>query len=81
MEALIIQMEALVPSSHLKIIYDNITKQLKTGVVIIPAYAKVKLVNVPDDVQVIVKQYKKEDKKNDVWVNTESCIIKKEEKK
>lgn len=66
MEALIIQMEALVPSSHLKIIYDNIMKQLKTGVVIIPAYAKVKLVNVPDDVQVIVKQYKKEDKKNDV---------------
>lgn len=43
----------------------RIMKQLKTGVVIIPAYAKVKLVNVPDDVQVIVKQYKKEDKKND----------------
>lgn len=58
MEALIIQMEALVPSSHLKIIYDNIVRQLKNGVVIIPAYAKVKLVNVPDDVQVIVKPYK-----------------------
>ena len=55
-------MEALVPSSHLKIIYDNIVKQLKTGVVIIPAYAKVKLVNVPDDVQVIVKPYKEEKK-------------------
>lgn len=62
MEALIIQMETMVSASHLKIIYDNIVKQLKTGVVIIPAYAKVKLVNVPDDVQVIVKPYK-EDKK------------------
>ena len=58
MEALIIQMGMIVQPSHLKKIRDNIAEQIKSGVVIIPAYAKAKVINIPDGIQVIVKPYK-----------------------
>lgn len=64
MKALVIQMGALLPASHLKKLHDDMVEQLKTGVVIVPGYAKAKLVNVPDDIEVIVKPYKED--KNDV---------------
>ena len=45
----------LIRSDILKKIHDSFVKQLETGVVIIPAYFEAKLLNVPDDIEVILE--------------------------
>ena len=55
MEILLIKTEALLPTDKLMQFHDNFVKQLESGVVIIPAYFDAKILNVPDDVEVIVE--------------------------
>lgn len=52
---LLIKTDMLIRSDILKKIHDSFVKQLETGVVIIPAYFEAKLLNVPDDIEVILE--------------------------
>ena len=52
---LIIQSDMILKQSTLDNFHQLIMEQLKTGVVIIPAYFKAKLVNVPDNIEVIIE--------------------------
>lgn len=52
---LIIQSDMILKQSTLDNFHQLVMEQLKTGVVIIPAYFKAKLVNVPDDIKVIIE--------------------------
>lgn len=54
-DTLIIKTEALLPKEKMKELHTDFVEQLKTGVVIIPAYFEAKLIHTPDDVEVIVK--------------------------
>ena len=54
-EILLIRTKALIPTDKLMQLHDNYVKQLKSGVVIIPAYSNAEIVNVPDDIEVIVE--------------------------
>lgn len=55
MDVLIIKTEALIPKDKMKEIHEHFVEQLKTGVVIIPPYFDAKVINCPDDVEVIVE--------------------------
>lgn len=54
-DTLIIKTEALIPKEKMKELHTDFVEQLKTGVVIIPAYFEAKLIHTPDDIEVIVK--------------------------
>lgn len=58
-DTLIIKTEALIPKEKMKELHTDFVEQLKTGVVIIPAYFEAKLIHTPDDVEVIVKREEK----------------------
>lgn len=53
--ALILKTEMILPAEQLKRLHDMFVDQLKSGVVIIPPYFKVELINVPTDVEVIIE--------------------------
>ena len=50
---LIIKTEALISKEKMKELHTDFVEQLKTGVVIIPAYFEAELIHTPDDVEVI----------------------------
>ena len=52
---LIIRADMMLKDSVLDRYHKLFVEQIKSGVVIIPAFFKAKLVNVPDDVEVIVE--------------------------
>lgn len=54
-DTLIIKTEALIPKEKMKELHTDFVEQLKTGVVIIPAYFEAKLIHTPDDIEVIVR--------------------------
>lgn len=54
-DTLIIKTEALIPKEKMKELHTDFVEQLKTGVVIIPAYFEVKSIHTPDDIEVIVE--------------------------
>ena len=58
-QALIIKTEAILSQETLAHYQKVFTEQLKTGVVLIPAYFKAELLNVPTDVEVIVESNSK----------------------
>ena len=60
-DILIIKTEALIPKEKMKELHTDFVEQLKTGVVIIPAYFEAKLIHTPDDIEVIVKCEEKRD--------------------
>lgn len=60
-DTLIIKTEALIPKEKMKELHTDFVEQLKTGVVIIPAYFEAKLIHTPDDVEVIVQSEEKRD--------------------
>lgn len=55
MDALVIKPNAIFPTSTLMKWHDNFVKQLETGVVIIPAYFDVAILNVPDGIEVVME--------------------------
>lgn len=55
---LVIKTDAMLKPDVLKHCQKVFTEQLKTGVVIIPAFFKAELLNVPTDVEVIVESAK-----------------------
>jgi hypothetical protein len=54
-QALVIKTEMLLKADMMKHYQNLFAEQLKTGVVIIPAYFQAELLNVPTDVEVIVQ--------------------------
>ena len=54
-DTLIIKTEALISKEKMKKLHADFIEQLKTGVVIIPAYFEAKIIHTPDDVEVIVE--------------------------
>ncbi len=58
-DTLIIKTEVLIPKEKMKELHTDFVEQLKTGVVIIPAYFEAKIIHTPDDVEVIVKREEK----------------------
>ena len=54
-DVLIIKTEMCMPKDELKKVYDNFVNQLKSGVVIIPAYFDAKILNVPENIEVVVE--------------------------
>ena len=54
-QALVIKTEAILSQEKLAHCQKLFVEQLKTGVVIIPAYFKAELLSVPTDVEVIVE--------------------------
>lgn len=48
------------PKDELKKVYDNFVNQLKSGVVIIPAYFDAKILNVPENIEVVVEAKEKQ---------------------
>ena len=54
-EILLIRTKALIHTDKLMQLHDNYVKQLKSGVVIIPAYSNAEIVNVPDDIEVVIE--------------------------
>ena len=64
-DTLIIKTEALIPKEKMKELHTDFVEQLKTGVVIIPAYFEAKLIHTPDDVEVIVKCEEKKENNNE----------------
>lgn len=54
-DVFIIKTESLIPKDTLQALHDNFVEQIKSGVVIIPPYFDAKLINVPDDVEVITQ--------------------------
>ena len=54
-DTLIIKTEVLIPKEKMKELHSDFVEQLKTGVVIIPAYFEAKIIHTPDDVEVIVE--------------------------
>ena len=54
-DTLIIKTEALIPKEKMKELHTDFVEQLKTGVVIIPAYFEAKLIHTPDNIEVIVR--------------------------
>lgn len=55
MDILLIKCDALIPTVTMKKIHDDIVKQLETKVVLVPAYLKPEIINVPDGVEVVVE--------------------------
>ena len=54
-DTLIIKTEVLIPKEKMKELHSDFVEQLKTGVVIIPAYFEAEIIHTPDDVEVIVE--------------------------
>ena len=59
-DVLIIKTESMFSSDTLRKIQLDFTKQLKSGVVIIPPYFDAELIKVPDNVEVIIQGKGKE---------------------
>ena len=58
-DILIIKTEMCMSKDELKKVYDNFVNQLKSGVVIIPAYFDAKILNVPENIEVVVEAKEK----------------------
>jgi hypothetical protein len=54
-DVLIIKPNVMLKQNNLACLHRAIVDQLKTGVVLLPAYLDAELVNVPDDVEVIIE--------------------------
>ena len=54
-QALVIKTDALLPNEIIAKYQKLFTEQLKTGVVIIPAFFQAELINVPTDVEVVIE--------------------------
>lgn len=54
-ELLIIRSNALFKQEHLESHRKAIMEQIKSGVVVLPAYLEAELINVPDDIEVIME--------------------------
>lgn len=54
-EVLILKTKVYMPKDELKKVHDILVDQLKSGVVIIPAYFDAKILNVPENIEVIVE--------------------------
>lgn len=54
-DVLVIKTEALLTQDRMKHFQKLFVEQLKTGVVLIPAYFDAKIIQCPDDVQVVVE--------------------------
>lgn len=55
MSILLIKTDTLLSNNKLQELHADFVKQVESGVVIIPAYLEAKLLNVPDDLEVIVE--------------------------
>lgn len=60
-DVLIIKTAMYMPKDELQKVYDNFVNQLKSGVVIVPAYFDAKILNVPENTEVIVESKAKKD--------------------
>lgn len=60
-DVLLIQTNMLLSKQTLKNIHDDFTEQLKSGVVIIPPYFDAKILNAPDNLEVIIQAKEKKD--------------------
>jgi hypothetical protein len=54
-DVLIIRSNVLFRQDHLEIHRKEIMEQIKSGVVVLPAYLEAELINVPDDIEVIME--------------------------
>lgn len=54
-DILLIKTNTLLPKETLKQLHDDFVEQIKSRVVIIPAYFDCEMLNVPDDVEVIIR--------------------------
>lgn len=54
-DILLIKTNTLLPKETLKQLHDDFVEQIKSRVVIIPAYFDCEMLNVPDDVEVIIQ--------------------------
>lgn len=54
-DVLIIRSNVLFRSDHLEKHRKEFMEQIKSGVVVLPAYLKAELINVPDDIEVIME--------------------------
>jgi hypothetical protein len=54
-DVLIIRSNVLFRQDHLEIHRKEIMEQIKSGVVVLPAYLEAELINVPDDIKVIME--------------------------
>lgn len=54
-DVLIIRSNALFRQEHLENHRKDIMEQIKSGVVLLPAYLEAELINVPDDIEVIME--------------------------
>lgn len=54
-DILIIRPDILLKPSTMHDIREGIKEQIKEGVVVLPAYLKAELINVPDDIEVITE--------------------------
>ena len=55
MDILLIKTDALLPKEKMKMLHDNLVKQLESKVVVVPAYLHPEIINVPDGVEVVVE--------------------------
>ena len=60
-DVLIIKTKMCMSKDKLKEVHDNIVNQLKSGVVIIPAYFDAKILNAPENIEVIVESKEEKD--------------------
>lgn len=58
--ALVIKTDMMLKPDIMKFYHDKFVEQLKSGVVIIPAFFKAELLNVPTDVEVIIEAREEE---------------------
>lgn len=66
-QALVIKTDMMLKPDILAMYQKNFAEQLKTGVVVIPAYFNAELLNVPTDVEVIVEAEKEDSFLNKIF--------------
>lgn len=54
-EVLILKTKMCISKDELKKVHDNLVNQLKSGVIVIPAYFDAKILNVPENIEVVVE--------------------------
>ena len=57
-DVLVIRPDIILKPSKMYEIREGIKEQIKEGIVVLPAYLKAELINVPDDIEVIVEESK-----------------------
>lgn len=57
-DILIIRPDIILRPAKLHEIREGIKEQIKEGVVVLPAYLKAELINVPDDIEVVIEEGK-----------------------